>query len=68
LISTSAGKRPIADTVKIAALVLLAVTLFVYATEWVPFMWPVMAVVDTGAAISWHKRRRAMFLGHDSHL
>jgi hypothetical protein len=54
--------------VKIAALVLLAATVVVYATEWVPFMWPVMAVVDTGAAISWRKRRRALPLGHDSHL
>jgi hypothetical protein len=45
--------------VKIAALMLLAATVLVYATEWMPFMWPVMAVVDTGAAYSWRRRRTA---------
>jgi hypothetical protein len=46
--------------VKIAVLALLAATVVVYATEWMPFMWPVMAVVDTGAAVTWARRRRSV--------
>jgi len=47
------------QTVKIAALILLAATVVVYATEWIPFMWPVMAVVDAGAVVTWTKRRKS---------
>jgi hypothetical protein len=49
-----------AHPVKIAALVLLAATIVVYATEWMPFMWPVMAVVDAGAAVTWARRRKSV--------
>ena len=45
------------EAMKLAA-VLAALTVAVFATEWLAFMWPVMALVDTGAAMTWHKRRR----------
>jgi hypothetical protein len=46
------------DAMKLAA-VLAALTVAVFATEWLAFMWPVMALVDAGAAMTWHKRRHA---------
>jgi hypothetical protein len=46
--------------VKIAALVLVAATVLVYATEWMPFMWPVMAVLDAAVAYAWHRRRNGV--------
>ena len=50
--------RPMRQAMKLAA-VLTALTVAVFATESLAFMWPVMALVDAGAAMSWHKRRQA---------
>jgi hypothetical protein len=41
------------------AVALAAATVGVYATEWLAFMWPVMAFIDAAAAVRWRRRRRA---------
>jgi hypothetical protein len=38
---------------------LAAATVGVYATEWLAFMWPVMALIDVGAVCEWRRRNRA---------
>ena len=41
----------------LTALLLVVATVAVYATEWLAFLWPVIALVDAGAALSWRKTR-----------
>jgi hypothetical protein len=37
---------------------LLGVTVAVYATEWLAFLWPVIALVDAGAVLVWRRNQR----------
>jgi hypothetical protein len=41
------------------AVLLAAATVGVYATEWLAFMWPVMALIDAAVAAQWRRRMRA---------
>jgi hypothetical protein len=43
----------------LAAIVLIVATIAVYATEWLAFMWPLIALVDAKVAIDWRRRARA---------
>jgi len=38
---------------------LIGATVLVYATEWLAFLWPLMALLDAGAALAWRRRRQA---------
>ena len=37
---------------------LVGANVAIYATDWLPFLWPVMALVDAGAIVAWRRRTR----------
>jgi len=40
-----------------ATALLILATVGIFATEWLAFLWPVMALVDAGVAFDWRRKR-----------